>query len=526
MKRPAIISSRQPPLAGREVRARGLPLGSERRAAGEAGQTIIIFALALAGLLAMFFFVVDVGRLFMAKQTLESIAALAADAGASYANDWAVARFEWQRNYADPPLDASASFTAADFAALAADGPAGVADDVRHAASQIIFTNLAAYPSLFAPGSISASIDVPYAGATSGANDFGVRVSITARMPLAFGNSMFGVSIPLTAVGVSRVTIAPCPNPCQNQSAEGGAEILLPLQNADFEDGFQRVQAQELNVAIGWRAWFIDDGVNLRPEYKDATAPYMNRVYSGNHAQQFFRTFSPLDAGIQQTVTVPFKGRVRFSIQAQAWSTSTGNPDFSEGDGQLTMQIGIDPTGGSNPFSPSVVWSKAMFSYDAYSPFRVEAFASGNAITVYTRGKAVWGVQNNDVYFDHARLAITVPQYGQPHVSAEQASFRYPASSLHPVEAPTGESAATAAPLEPTAAPLVEPTSPAQPAAEATATTSAASATAAPVVATPAPPPVAAAFPKWALYVIVIVLVLGYISLIVSVATRSKEREE
>lgn len=526
MKGPAIISSRQPPLAGPGVRARGLPPGSERRAAGEAGQTILIFALALAGLLAMFFFVVDVGRLFMAKQTLESIAALAADAGASYANDWAVARFEWQRNYADPPLDASASFTTADFAALAADGPAGVADDARHAASQIIFTNLAAYPSLFAPGSISASIDVPYADAASGANDFGVRVSITARMPLAFGNSMFGVSIPLTAVGVSRVAIAPCPNPCQNQSAEGGAEILLPLQNADFEDGFQRVQAQELNVAIGWRAWFIDDGVNLRPEYKDATAPYMNRVYSGNHAQQFFRTYSPLDAGIQQTVTVPFKGRVRFSIQAQAWSTSTGNAEFSEGDGQLTMQIGIDPTGGSNPFSPSVVWSKPVFSYDAFSPLRVEAFASGNAITVYTRGKAVWGVQNNDVYFDHARLAITVPQYGQPHVSAEQASFRYPASSLHPVEAPTAELAATAAPP-------VEPTSPAQPASETTATTSAASATtsaasatAAPVAATPAPPPAAATFPKWAIYVIVIVLVLGYISLIVSVATRSKEREE
>jgi hypothetical protein len=50
---------------------------------------------------------------------------------------------------------------------------------------------------------------------------------------------------------------------------------------------------------------------------------------------------------------VPANAQLRFSIWGQAWST-IDDSTFSNQPTTVNMRIGIDPTGGTNPYSPAI----------------------------------------------------------------------------------------------------------------------------------------------------------------------------
>jgi LysM repeat protein len=76
-------------------------------------------------------------------------------------------------------------------------------------------------------------------------------------------------------------------------------------------------------------------------------------------------------------------------------------------------KVGIDPTGGTNPFSPDIVWSPEVETFDHWTQFSVEAVAKGDTLTVFTHSRPEWkdaARNNNDVYLDDASLtAIGAP---------------------------------------------------------------------------------------------------------------------
>jgi hypothetical protein len=75
----------------------------------------------------------------------------------------------------------------------------------------------------------------------------------------------------------------------------------------------------------------------------------------------------------------------------------------------MHLKVGIDPTGGTNPFSTNIVWSGEGDSFDHFTQFSVEATAQSDVVTVFTHSRAEWidyPRMDNDVYVDDAALTI------------------------------------------------------------------------------------------------------------------------
>jgi LysM repeat protein len=169
-----------------------------------------------------------------------------------------------------------------------------------------------------------------------------------------------------------------------------------------------------------WKAQTADDPSwrNRMPEWKGAT-PWQNRIRSGDNAQQFFSFYGTHVAGVYQRVTGVSAGdKLRFTIWAQVWSSAYDDSNVSEADGQVDMWVGIDPQGGTDPFSSNITWSDPVRRYDEWFLMSVEATAATSAVTVFVRSEPQYPVKHNDIYVDDALLVVigqgTVPTAAVP----------------------------------------------------------------------------------------------------------------
>ncbi|MFP4345493.1 MAG: LysM peptidoglycan-binding domain-containing protein [Anaerolineales bacterium] len=211
------------------------------------------------------------------------------------------------------------------------------------------------------------------------------------------------------------------------------------LRNGDFEEAggsawpFQD-NIQEVQIAPGWRAFWRDQRppyatvpstcdagetgcLWARPEFRGmSTAEFPYRVHSGNYSQKYFSFNKQHEAGLYQQVSGIEPGtRLRFTMHVQTWScqaegewNNCPTTPLSNNPAPFHSKVGIDPTGGTNPWAPTVVWSGEFESYDVWTPFWVEATAEAETVTVFFYSLAdwpdTWPRLNNDVYLDTASL--------------------------------------------------------------------------------------------------------------------------
>lgn len=229
-----------------------------------------------------------------------------------------------------------------------------------------------------------------------------------------------------TAAPLAQPAAADGPNLLKNPGFENpyGKQCC----QTDMSKYFPNTLIDEVQVAQGWLGWWVDADVAAgrpgscdepgapkencvawhRPEWREANcgAVCANRVRTGHNAQKYFTFYSVHDAGMYQTVSGVTSGqRLRFSVYMMGWST---NADYGNSGGQqsMGMQVGIDPTGGANPFSSNVVWSTVSDVYDAWGLYTVEAVARGSSVTVFTRSRPIYPLQHNDIYVDDASLVV------------------------------------------------------------------------------------------------------------------------
>ena len=257
-------------------------------------------------------------------------------------------------------------------------------------------------------------------------------------------------------------------------SAQPAVQAVNLLTNPGFEEGFShRVDPYEpekgpqdpLKVADGWELWYDnrdrcrDDECcyNARPEYKDEDGSIYTdpqRVRSGRYAQKMFNTYATHTAGLYQRVAVPEGILLRFSIWVVVWSSQQDDPHHSTEDGHYRVSVGIDPYGGTDPFSEQIVWSEEVVRYDEHIQLSVTAEAKAGYVTVFTRGRPEWCVKHNDSYWDDASLTLITSQLFLPLVRKN-----YGPSS--PTPTPTGTLTPTATPTftpTPTSTPTPTPT--------------------------------------------------------------------
>jgi hypothetical protein len=95
----------------------------------------------------------------------------------------------------------------------------------------------------------------------------------------------------------------------------------------------------------------------------------------------------PFDAVVyQRTTVVP---GVAYSVSSWMVSLCGGSamPNDCPQGYYMTKMLGIDPTGGTNPLAPSVVWieDRRNFTESRWANLRLGATAQGNAITLFAR---------------------------------------------------------------------------------------------------------------------------------------------
>jgi len=216
------------------------------------------------------------------------------------------------------------------------------------------------------------------------------------------------------------------------------------LNNASFEGGWWRKthtgqEFGEIFVPEGWVAYWSaektvpHDPNNTvgygRPEMHviNREPPFLDplRVHSGNRALKFFTFWRIHDAGIYQQVTGVTPGAtLEATAQAQAWSSQQDDAHTSDGAGtgaffklegqtdnavqrNFTFKVGIDPTGGTDPWADSVVWGQGAHIYNVYAQVpAVQATAQGTKVTVFLRSTVLWPYKHCDAYWDAASLKV------------------------------------------------------------------------------------------------------------------------
>jgi len=195
------------------------------------------------------------------------------------------------------------------------------------------------------------------------------------------------------------------------------------LVNGGFEGPYYRVSTAEGGGAIapGWKPWWYNDAGNdfQVPEYE--IAPISRdpvRVRSGGAAQQMFRPFIRWRAGLYQQVDIPAGSNLQFSVYGHSWSTfcvdrgdgsadcDTYNSNRENTGNKLWMKVGIDPNGGTDPFSPNIVWSQPKSQWDAFGLFSVTARANTGTVTVFLYGEPEFPARINNAYWDDAELVL------------------------------------------------------------------------------------------------------------------------
>jgi hypothetical protein len=241
-----------------------------------------------------------------------------------------------------------------------------------------------------------------------------------------------------TPTAMPTPTFTPTPSPTPE-----GTPVPADLENAGFEADWGEEESYRVLVIpadgspyerdVGniftpphWLTWFYhDQGTWDQPEVTDMFAEHFpERVHTGEKSLRLFTVWRKHDAGFLQQIRVGRGERLRLTAWAHAWS-SDDDDGGSEGAGtdcffaragsdglnsdleNFTFSIGIDPTGGRDPYADTVVWGWGAHIYNCYHQVpSVETKAKSGTVTVFLRSRTLWPFKHNDAYWDHVRLEI------------------------------------------------------------------------------------------------------------------------
>ena len=193
-----------------------------------------------------------------------------------------------------------------------------------------------------------------------------------------------------------------------------------PNYNNWTRDTFTGVQYGEIYTPEGWVTWW-QEGEYGRPECHviGKVDPFLDplRIYSGYYAAKCFTFFRRQNAGHFQVVRNLAPGTVvDASYYAHAWACDGDSAQaVSCGDPYaFYFRVGIDPTGGTDPYSANIIWSAPYYHYDKFGlvgPVQATVGASG-AVTFFTNSYAKWQYNHNDAYTDN--MVLKVVSQGTP----------------------------------------------------------------------------------------------------------------
>lgn len=207
-------------------------------------------------------------------------------------------------------------------------------------------------------------------------------------------------------------------------SAQGG-ELL---QDPGFEGPYVNRGRATLNTPSAWNLWLADGPHNYDWQNRaDKVSAFPHNTEpekrSGNASLNLDGGYATFTAAVYQQVSVQPNTNVTGSVYARLKTCNIApNADNcgSAVESGAFVRVGIDPNGGTDPNSPSIVWSGNIMPHDTWGQAVVSATSAGGTVTMFVYVTQAWPADLNRVWFDDASLSVggaggSVPgQPGQP----------------------------------------------------------------------------------------------------------------
>ena len=188
-------------------------------------------------------------------------------------------------------------------------------------------------------------------------------------------------------------------------TAGAGGARAQTLANGHFASPYI-VYDSNTSVANGWSHYRVSQS----PQFKQSDFEQMPGGPGGQvSCQQIWADWSAFDAGVYQRVTGAAVGQ---TYRATGWFLSIyrhGDVSPPYQDGSIYQKIGIDPTGGTDPNSPAIVWSWDDPLDRRWREITVDATAQAAAITVFARTRNLYAQTNCLSFYDAFALRASNP---------------------------------------------------------------------------------------------------------------------
>src|SRR5438477_7955395 len=162
------------------------------------------------------------------------------------------------------------------------------------------------------------------------------------------------------------------------------------LTNPDFEGDSHGVGCCS-NVANGWTHFYRIKDPAKDPAFANHEPQYGNnrgdRRQNGNGSMSWGKDYATFDGGIWQRVQLPAAtGKLKFTAWMTSWS-GNGNSWGSTPQASVGKLIGIDPTGATDVWASSVIWSAEDRTAVDWVQLNLTTDAKSNFATVFIRGR-------------------------------------------------------------------------------------------------------------------------------------------
>ena len=159
------------------------------------------------------------------------------------------------------------------------------------------------------------------------------------------------------------------------------------LHNGDLAPPFHPYRHDEAKQApAGWAPWWVEPPTaSNAPSWQHHIPTFAPHQWQGQPVAMLSTPYATHVAGwFQQAPAVPGE-TYELNGDGQAWASEAEDWGIIHNGGDVTAQIGLDPTGGTDPTSPLVVWSKPSQPVGKWETMRLTATAEANIVTIFLK---------------------------------------------------------------------------------------------------------------------------------------------
>jgi hypothetical protein len=143
--------------------------------------------------------------------------------------------------------------------------------------------------------------------------------------------------------------------------------------------------------------------------------------------QQVSTPFGTHVGGLWQQVPAAAGNQYTLSVEGQAWSSEDAAPASQLEASDVNLQIGIDPTGGTDPDSPLIIWSEKAQPLSHWETLTLTAVAEASLLTIFLKSAPTLPKRQQSVFWRNAFLrpigrhkrSMNITGTGDTHIALE-----------------------------------------------------------------------------------------------------------